>query len=69
MDYEKNLPRHAQGLPPLFPGRVAFASVDAFKTIGVGKNELGQFKSQALMFPFVGFVFLIVPFNVRSVHG
>jgi hypothetical protein len=65
---EKNLSRHAQGLPSFFPGRVGFAPVYALKTVRVGKNKLGQFKAQAFMLALVGLAFVIVPFNVCPAH-
>jgi len=55
-------------LPPIFPGRIAFASIQPFKTIWVGKNKLGKFKAQTVMLLLVGLVFAIVPFNVCPMH-
>jgi hypothetical protein len=68
MNYEKHFSRYAQGLPAFFPGGVSFAPVDTLKTVGIGKNKLRQFKAQALMFPLVALVFVIIPFNIYPLH-
>jgi hypothetical protein len=68
MNHEKNLSSHTEGLPPLFLRRIVFTSVEAFQAIGIGKNELRKFKTQALMLPLIGLVFVVIPFNVYPAH-